>query len=188
MSGCVYFRAANDSAFRPIPTLVNSTMAKVQIISPGLIDSLVEAAKSSPRRRINHNFHETLEENPNRFLNVMLKDTYFVPHRHANPPKAESFLVLRGNVLCIIFNNRGEITDVHRLGEGDNYGVDIAAGVWHTIIVLSDSAVCFETKPGPYVAATDKEFAPWAPKEGDAESAAYLEKLAAEAISYEGTM
>lgn len=158
-------------------------MEKVQQITRELIASLVEKAKTAPRRRVNHNFHRKLEENPNRFLNVMMKDSYFTPHRHANPPKPESFLVLQGKVLCIIFDNSGEIAEAHLMGEGGNYGVDVAAGVWHTIAVLSDTAVCYEVKPGPYVAAKDKDFAPWAPKEGDPNAAQYAAALLEKAMA-----
>jgi hypothetical protein len=45
--------------------------------------------------------------------------------------------------------------------------------------VLSEHVVCFEVGPGPYSAATDKDFAPWAPREGDAGAAAYLDALMA---------
>jgi len=37
--------------------------------------------------------------------------------------------------------------------------------------------VCYEVKPGPYLQANDKEFAPWAPREGDPDAARYLEEL-----------
>mgnify|MGYP002140384366 CR=1 FL=1 len=113
----------------------------------------------------------------------MMKDSYFTPHRHANPPKPESFLVLEGTVLCIIFDNNGEIAEAHLMGEGAAYGVDVAAGVWHTIAVLSETAVCYEVKPGPYVAANDKDFAPWAPKEGDPNAAAYAATLLTKALA-----
>jgi len=156
---------------------------KVQQITRELIAELIEKAQTAPRRRVNHNFHRKLEENPNRFLNVMMKDSYFTPHRHANPPKPESFLVLEGKVLCIIFDNHGGIAEAHLMGEGAAYGVDVAAGVWHTIAVLSDTAVCYEVKPGPYVAANDKDFAPWAPKEGDPHAAEYAAALLEKALA-----
>jgi len=152
-------------------------MEKVQVISAELVDGLLEKARQAPRRRTNHNFHRTLEENPNRFLNVMVKGSYFTPHRHANPPKSEAFLVLQGQVICVIFDNEGEIRSVTRLGEGGAYGIDVGAGVWHTIAVLSETAVCYEVKPGPYSAANDKDFAPWAPKEGDAGCEEYATAL-----------
>lgn len=147
------------------------------LIDASLIDSLKEKAKSLPRKRTNFNFHETLEENPHRFLNVMLKSSYFTPHRHLNPPKHESFLVLEGSIAFFVFAENGDVQNIHILGEKGLWGIDILPGVWHTIAVLSEIAVCYEVKPGPYVVTSDKEFAPWAPHEGSPECDAYLMNL-----------
>jgi hypothetical protein len=43
--------------------------------------------------------------------------------------------------------------------------------------VLTPHVVCFEVKPGPYSAANDKDFAPWAPREGDPRAGVYLDRL-----------
>ncbi|MFZ5628479.1 MAG: WbuC family cupin fold metalloprotein [Spirochaetota bacterium] len=158
----------------------------VQVITPALLDSLTERAKESDRQRTNHNFHQSYEENPNRFLNVMVKGTYVTPHRHTTPPKSESFVVLRGRLLFITFDDAGELRTVTRLGAEDNYGIDIAPGIWHSIIVESDTAICFEVKPGPYAPANDKDFAPWAPKEGEAGCSEYTAQLYAQAVKVMG--
>ncbi|GAB4436407.1 MAG: WbuC family cupin fold metalloprotein [Turneriella sp.] len=154
----------------------------IQIITPELLDELTAKARAVERQRTNHNFHQTYDENPNRFLNVMIKGTYFTPHRHTTPPKSESFVVLRGRLLFITFDDAGKLQTVTRLGAEDNYGIDIAPGIWHSIIVESDTAICFEVKPGPYAPASDKDFAPWAPREGDARCAEYAEKLLSRAL------
>ena len=130
---------------------------------------------------MNHNFHSGPEDNPHRFLNVLLRDTYIRPHRHANPPKAESFLVLQGEAEVIVFSESGAIVSRYRLGMetagGRTWGVDLDPGIWHTIVALSDQVVCFEVKPGPWEPASDKEFASWAPAEGEAGASAYLQAL-----------
>ena len=59
----------------------------------------------------------------------------------------------------------------------DAIGVDIRPGVWHSMAVLTPHVVCFEVKPGPYSAANDKDFAPWAPREGDPRAGEYLDML-----------
>jgi cupin fold WbuC family metalloprotein len=117
-----------------------------------------------------------MEENPHRFLNVLIRGTYIAPHRHKDPAKAESFLVIEGELAFFTFEDSGEIASVHVLGR-DAIGVDVQPGVWHTAAVLTPHAVCFEVKPGPYSAANDKDFAAWAPREGDPGVAAYLGKL-----------
>ncbi|HNJ66332.1 MAG TPA: WbuC family cupin fold metalloprotein [Turneriella sp.] len=156
----------------------------VQIITPALLDSLTERAKASERQRTNHNFHQSFEENPNRFLNVMVKGTYVTPHRHTTPPKSESFVVLRGQLLFITFDDDGGLQTVTRLSNTDNYGIDIEPGIWHSIIVESDTAICFEVKPGPYAPANDKDFAPWAPREGEADCDEYADDLLQRAMRH----
>ncbi len=157
----------------------------VQIMDGALFEAVLEKARRCDRRRMNHNFHQSLEENPNRLLNVLLEGTYIAPHRHLHPPKAESFLVVQGRLAFFIFDDQGAVIQQHTLGPapGDPaaaLGIDLAPGVWHTLVALTPHAVCFECKPGPYMPMDDKEFAPWAPREGDEGVAEYMERLLAD--------
>lgn len=153
--------------------------AAVRTLSRALFDDLIARARQSPRLRVNHNFHSSMEENPQRFLNVMVKGTYVAPHRHLDPPKAESFVVLEGEVAFFIFDDAGRVTRAEFIGR-DPIGIDLEPGVWHSLTPVSEHAICYEVKPGPYAAATDKDFAPWAPREGDPGVAAYLAGLLAQ--------
>lgn len=149
---------------------------RIQLLDSQLLHSLIDRARQSPRLRTNYNFHSSLEDNPHRFLNAMIRGTYIAPHRHRNPPKSESFLVLEGQIAFFTFDDTGEISSTHVLGR-DAVGIDLEPGVWHTMAVITPHAVCYEVKPGPYSAAGDKEFAPWAPREGDPRVLDYLERL-----------
>jgi cupin fold WbuC family metalloprotein len=151
-------------------------MPAIQLLDAALFESLIERARQSPRLRTNHNFHASMEDNPHRFLNVMIRGTYIAPHRHLDPPKAESFLVLAGEIAFFTFDDAGRIEGTHILGH-DIAGIDLAPGVWHTMTPLTPHAICYEVKPGPYLASNDKDFAPWAPREGDAGVREYLESL-----------
>ena len=159
--------------------IMPSKMKSVQLLSDELYDELIRSAQSTGRKRTNYNFHESMEENPHRFLNVMLKGTYITPHRHLNPPKSESFILLKGRLAFFIFDDEGKVCESHILSpeKGYSHGIDIAPGIWHTLAVMTDSAVCFEVKPGPYRPTDDKEFAPWAPEEGSEGCAEYLAGL-----------
>jgi len=153
-------------------------MSSVQLIDDALLAATLERARLSPRLRTNHNFHSGPADNPHRFLNAWVRGTYAAPHRHLLPPKAESFIVLRGEVAVFLFDDVGTVTERHILGR-DLVGIDLAPGVWHTLAPLSATAVCFEVKPGTYHVTNYKEFAPWAPAEGEPEAPAYLERLLA---------
>jgi cupin fold WbuC family metalloprotein len=150
----------------------------VQIIDEELFNRVAERAGSAARRRMNHNFHGGAEDNPHRFLNVLLRGTYIRPHRHLAPPKSEAFLVLEGVAEVIVFTEDGAVSARYRLGGGKVWGVDLAPGVWHTVVALSDRVVCYEVKPGPWEAGTDKEFAAWAPPESDPAAQEFLAKIA----------
>ena len=153
-------------------------MQGIQLLDSTLIAAVLERARQSPRRRANHNFHAGPGDNPHRFLNVLLEGTYIAPHRHRDPPKAEAFLVLEGRAALFTFHADGAIDAVQVLG-GATVGADLPPDTWHTITALTPCAVCYEVKPGPYSAASDKEFAPWAPREGDPAAPAYLAGLIA---------
>jgi cupin fold WbuC family metalloprotein len=152
---------------------------RYRLFTDALYGEVLDLAKRSERKRMNHNFHSSMEENPHRFLNVLVRGTYITPHRHQYPPKTETFLILEGRIAFFIFDDSGEIAMQSLLSPEPGYahGIDIDANVWHTLAVLTDHAVCFEVKPGPYVKTDDKEFAQWAPREGQAGCGEFLEKL-----------
>jgi cupin fold WbuC family metalloprotein len=163
----------------------------VQLITEELIDAVVAQARQSTRRRKNYNFHAGDEDNPHRFLNAILHGSYVRPHRHLTPPKAESFLVLRGHAVAFVFDDNGAVISGHILGPGAfsgqtpshvtdetvARGIDLRPGPWHCVAALTAVAVCYEVKPGPWDPAMDKEFAPWAPEEGSAGADRYLAAL-----------
>lgn len=111
-------------------------------------------------------------------LNALQPGTYVRPHRHSSPPKAESWIVLQGSVLFLRFTEDGAVRDALVIAAGtEHFGVDLAAGQYHSLIALEADSVLFEVKPGPYTPSSDKEFAPWSPAEGSAEAVLYLEEL-----------
>lgn len=151
----------------------------VEYITRALLASLARKARENPRRRTNYNFHEPAD-GYQRMLNVVQPGTYIRPHRHFDPGKSESFVVLRGEIALFTFSDEGRVADLRRIGpERDILAVDLRPGVWHCFIAVEPDTVVFEGKNGPYDPATDKTFAGWAPAEGDAAAPAYLASLVA---------
>ena len=143
-------------------------------INEAFISQTSTKAKTSARRRMNYNFHKKDSDTLQRMLNAMEADTYIQPHKHENPDKVEAFFVLRGRILLVEFDDKGEITDHIILDpQKGNYGGEIAPRAWHTLISLENHSVAYEVKDGPYDANVDKNFASWAPAEGDIDCLAY---------------
>ena len=150
-------------------------MIKIDMV---LLDQVSEKGRNSPRRRMNYNFHQVLSDTLQRLLNAMEPLTYIQPHKHENPDKREIFFALRGRIVVIEFDGHGNITDHILLGPGTgNFGAEIAERTFHTVISLDPGTVAYEFKDGPYNPIDDKNFASWAPKEGDQHALAYLESL-----------
>jgi cupin fold WbuC family metalloprotein len=158
------------------------TFAFMIKINRELLNSLSRQAKESERKRKNHNFHPGPEDPMHRMLNAMEPETYVRPHKHVEPMKREAFIILRGGIFLVEFDELGEITDhfIMQAGSG-NEGAEITPGSYHTLIPLESGTVIYEIKDGPWDINTDKVFAQWAPEEGSLDGMAYnaqiLERL-----------
>jgi len=146
-------------------------------IDKRLIQELLEDARKSPRKRIMYNLHKDTDI-LQRMINVALKDSYYVPHKHIAEDKCELFAILKGKVAILEFDDKGNITDKFILdSETDNKVVEIRPNTWHTLVILSDVAVLFEIILGRYDPKSHKTFAPFAPTENTDGSSRYLKKL-----------
>lgn len=147
-------------------------------IDEAFISETSEKAQNSSRRRMNYNFHKQASCTLQRMLNAMEPDTYIQPHKHENPDKVEAFFVLRGRILLIEFDDAGHITDHIILDpKTGQYGGEIPPRTWHTLISLEKASVAYEVKDGPYNPTDDKNFASWAPQEGDSDCLEYNNSL-----------
>ena len=152
----------------------------IDIIDIKLLDAVSSQAEDSPRLRKNHNIHKSHEEPCNRLLNAIEPGSYIRPHRHLDPAKDESVVILRGRLGVIEFDDKGTVTQKNLLSTGgEAVAANVPSGVFHTFVSLEQGTVFFEAKAGPYKPITEEEVAPWAPAEGSAEAPAYLENMAA---------
>lgn len=133
-----------------------------------------------PRRRMNRNFHATLDEPCQRLLNAIEPESYVRPHRHLLQAKAELFIAVRGRMAIFQFDDRGgTLRSIVIAPAGPICAVEVPAGEWHTIVALEAGAIFFEVKAGPYRPVDPEDFAPWAPAEGTLEASVYLAQLIA---------
>jgi cupin fold WbuC family metalloprotein len=146
-------------------------------ITPALLDQVSAAARQSPRRRMIQPFHKDHADPLHRMLNAMEPGTYVRPHRHLDPPKAEAWILLRGALDFYVFEDDGRVREKIPITPDGTLGVDLAPGVYHSLVARAPGTLVYEVKTGPYVALSDKAFAPWAPPEGDPAVAAYLSSL-----------
>ena len=146
----------------------------MKLLDNETVTALLAAAGESPRRRANHNLHPALEDPVQSFFNALQPGSYVRPHRHTTPPRWELFLVLRGALVLLLFDDGGRVEARQELSaQGPVFGAEVEPGRWHALVALEPS-VLFELKQGPYSALTDKDFATWAPAEDAPGSAAMV--------------
>lgn len=119
------------------------------IIDNQLLDRVSDQAKQCDRLRMNFNLHESLDAKAQRLLNALEVGTVLPIHRHQHT--AETYLLLRGHINVMFYNDEGDEVERYDLQPGEGrYGVHIPQGQWHTLEVL-ESSVIFEVKDGPYM-------------------------------------
>ena len=148
------------------------------IIDNTMLSALSSKAKEYARRRLNLNFHTKDEDNLQRLLNAIEPDTYIQPHKHDEPDKREVFIILTGKAAILCFDDFGGVTQ-HTILSRDKgvFAVEIPPKTWHTLVSLEEGTVLYELKDGPYDVKNDKQFAPWAPAEGDVLCKTFLNKI-----------
>lgn len=128
----------------------------MMIIDKNLLDAVSAQAKRSDRLRMNYNFHDSLDAKAQRLLNALEIGTVLPIHRHQHT--AETYLLLRGKLRVIFYNDLGEESSSFHLDPlTGNYGLHIPAGQWHALEVLEKDSVIFEVKDGPYLSLQEED-------------------------------
>jgi cupin fold WbuC family metalloprotein len=144
-------------------------MPDLKLISDKQLYRLSAEAAATPRLRKNLNLHPVPEDPVQRLFNAMEPGTYVRPHRHTRAKGWELMLAVRGAFSILVFDERGQVLDRADLSAvGGVTAIEIPAHTWHAAVVLAPETVMFEVKPGPYSPVEDKDFAAWAPLEGEA--------------------
>ena len=133
----------------------------IKSIGADIADGLPDAAKSAPRLRTHVLLHESHEDPVQRLLVGFSRGTYVQPHRHTE--QWEMIVPIKGVLALLLFSTTGTITERVEIAPDQTVTLEIPAGIWHTLVPVSESASMLEVKPGPFRPA---EFAPWSPPEG----------------------
>ncbi len=151
----------------------------MKLFDEKLLDDLVSKARASARLRANHNVHASLDDLVQRLFIAIEPGSYVQPHRHPEPEKWEFFMVVRGRLAALLFDDQGKVLQREELTPGGPvYGFEVPPKTWHCVVALETDTVFFEVKQGSYAPLSDKDFAAWAPREGDPEYRGFVQWLA----------
>ena len=127
------------------------------LINNEFINTLLAQAKESPRLRLHYDLRNSAADTSQRMLNALLPGTEEPIHRHEET--AETVVCLMGKLEEVMYeeiqDSSGDRTfrEISRqlLSSKEGlYGMQIPAGVWHTVHVIEPSVI-FEAKDGVYM-------------------------------------
>ena len=119
-------------------------------ITQGLLDSLTEQAKASPRLRMNLDLRNSLEDQSQRMLNAIEPGSPLPIHRHRHT--SETVVVLRGRLVWEYYAELERICTyrIELSPGGQVVALNVPAGQWHTVRALESGSVILEMKDGAY--------------------------------------
>lgn len=155
---------------------------KIVEISRRDMEFLKEKAAKNIRKRARICLHKNVQDELHEMLIAHMEDAYIRPHRHLG--KSESLYVIEGSADAVMFDEKGGISEVIRLGDydsGKKFYYRISTPAYHTLIIGSKYFIFHEVTGGPFNRA-DTVFAGWSPEENDFGAAAKFTKKLAERI------
>ena len=119
-------------------------------ITQGLMDSLTEQAKASPRLRMNLDLRNDENDTSQRMLNAIEPGSPLPIHRHQKT--SETMVCLRGKLRVEYYDELERACSQSFIIEpnGTNVAVSIPIGVWHTVHALESGTCILEMKNGAY--------------------------------------
>lgn len=119
------------------------------LLKADILDNLTQAAKESPRLRMNYNLHESLDDSVQRMFNAIEPGSVIPIARHLE--SNETLIMMRGKLRVDIYNDKKEVIETCILDKAaGNIGYHIEKGKWHSVESLESGTVLFETREGPY--------------------------------------
>lgn len=128
----------------------------MQLIDEILLNEITQEACGSPRLRMNHNLHASLDDKVQRLLNAMEPGTMLPIHRHKDTD--ETYIILRGKLDVKVYSEQKECIASYRLDPVEGkFGIHIPANSWHNVEILGKGTVIFEVKEGPYLPLNEED-------------------------------
>ena len=119
-------------------------------ITQAILDDLTAKAKASPRRRMNMDMRNGIDDQSQRMLNAIEPDSVVPIHRHQK--SSETVVCLRGRVVEEYYDEleRTCTEAIELTPNGPVVVLNIPAGQWHTLRAIESGSVILEMKDGKF--------------------------------------
>ena len=101
--------------------------------------------------------HANKKSNHHDMIILQQKKNFYLPHKHLK--KGETYHIIKGSMVCILFNNNGKVKKICKLKKNNIFRTPI--NVFHTMMPISNYVIYHESKTGPFLAKNDSIFPIW---------------------------
>jgi len=158
--------------------LTPETSYVVDAIAPGMmpkdINNLIEKYQLSKRKRHRYCFHQSPEVDLHDIIICYDSTSYIPPNKHVG--RAESLLVIDGEIDFFLFTDNGQVYDYRRLSTYNSsypFYLRVPPNTWHGLrAVGTKPCIIKETISGPYDSSS-LQWASFAPTENDNNNAGH---------------
>ena len=100
--------------------------------------------------------HTSKKSNHHDMIILQKKNNFYPP---INIYEGETYHIIKGSMVCILFNDAGKISKIFKLKKNDIFRTPI--NVYHTMSPISQYVVYHESKTGPFLKRGDSIFPNW---------------------------
>ena len=164
------FSEYNEEVYYPVKEVVKLKNKEVNVLQ--------RKAKFNERKRCRICTHKDSKDQVHEMIITLRQETYVRPHKHLQ--KSESFHIIEGSAMVVLFEDNGSIKEIIEMGEynsGKNFYYRLNGSSYHTVIITSPYLIFHETTKGPFDR-NETIFALWSPDEDKPEEGrAFLHNL-----------
>jgi cupin fold WbuC family metalloprotein len=125
------------------------------------INNIFSGVKEKHHNRSHFNLHMSHNDNCQKLLLKLHRGTFIKPHRHIHDLDSEILICLQGRCRVVLFHDDGRIHKSLVIDTNHTPFVEIYNHEWHTVLPISQEAILFEVKSGPFREEYSKEFPVW---------------------------
>ena len=142
---------------------------KIVTYNKTIISKLKKLADRSKNKRSRVIIHLDRNSKVNEMIICLKKDSYIQPHIHPTG-KTESYHVIEGKMNIYIFNQKGKILKIVKMGDhkkGSIFYYRMNKGIFHMPVATSKYCVYHEVFAGPFKKSKDVRYSVWSPDQNE---------------------
>ena len=120
----------------------------------------LEQKYSKTKKDLRICMHESKKSNHHDMIILQQKRNFYPPHKHLR--KGETYHIIKGNMVCALFNDWGKIVKICLLKKNEVFRTPL--NTYHTMLPVTTYVIYHESKIGPFLKKNDSVFPKWEKK------------------------